>query len=219
MPNWCFTQMIFHGEKEEIKDFHSKIEEWTSKNYQENGFGVNWLGNVLHGAGLGHRIDSNADHLRCRGDITFLGPVETFKDSTEAIFNLDTETAWCPMTLMWSEVISAMCYKSIGFSYSAEEPGCEIYEIYDPYGDFSDEKYYVDIYVDNADTSNENLMRIDGWRCYGDDDHLRSVLQALLDTEEQDLKILIDQAQNYKFKSEDTYLYIHEYDFVDSPTV
>lgn len=34
MPNWCFTQMIFHGEKEEITDFHSKIEAWTPKNYK-----------------------------------------------------------------------------------------------------------------------------------------------------------------------------------------
>lgn len=211
MPNWCFTQMIFHGEKEEIEDFHSKIKEWTSKNYQENGFGHCWLGNVLHGAGLGHRIDSETDMLRCRGDITYLGEVD------ETTFNLDTETAWCPMTFMWSEVINSQNYKSIGFSYCAEEPGCEIYEIYDPYGDF-DDKYYIDIFVDDADLENKGLMHIHDWRDYTDDDDLRDALQAFLETDEPDLKTLINLAENYKFKSEDSYLYVHEYAFVDSPT-
>ena len=109
MPNWCFTQMIFHGEKEEIEDFHSKIETWTSKNYQENGFGVNWLGNVLHGAGLGERIKSGSgpNFLLCRGDITYLGDIETFNDSNECLFRLDTETSWAPMAVMWSEVIKS----------------------------------------------------------------------------------------------------------------
>ena len=216
MPNWCFTQMIFHGEKEEIKDFHSKIKEWTSKNYQENGFGVNWLGNVLHGAGLGHRIDSTTDHLSCRGDITYLGDVDVFKDSNEATFNLDTDTAWCPMTLMWSEVIKSQNYNSIGFSYSAEEPGYEIYEIYDPYGDFSD-KYYIDIFVDGEDINNKKLMQIHDWRDYTDDEDLRDALQALLETEEQDLAVLIEQAENYKFKSEHSFLYVRKYNFVDEP--
>ena len=217
MPNWCFTQMIFHGEKDEIKDFHSKIEEWTSKNYEENGFGVKWLGNVLHGAGLGHRIDSETDRISCRGDITYIGEVDAYDGAMEATFNLDTETAWCPMCEMWTEVINAVGYKTIGFSYCAEEPGLEIYETYDPYGDF-DSKYYVDVFVDVADGENKGLMYISNWREYRNDDELRTALQELLETDEQDLKTLIDLAENHKFNSEDTFLYIHEYHLVDSPS-
>lgn len=215
MPNWCFTQMIFHGEKEELNDLHSKIEEWTSKNYDENGFGVNWLGNVLHGAGLGHRIDSDTNHLRCRGDITYLGELETFPDSEEALFRLDVETAWCPMVLMWKAVIEEMKYKSVGFSYCAEEPGCEVYEVYDPSGgDFTD-KYYIDIFLEGDDEKDEKLLKLYDYRDYDNDDELRHALQALLETEEEDLKTLIDLAQNYDFKNEYSYLYIHEYNFVD----
>ncbi len=215
MPNWCFTQMIFHGEKEELNDLHSKIEEWTSKNYDENGFGVNWLGNVLHGAGLGHQIDSDTDHLRCRGDITYLGELETFPDSEEALFRLDVETAWCPMVLMWKAVIEEMKYQSVGFSYCAEEPGCEIYEIYDPYGgDFTD-KYYIDIFLEGDDEKNEKLLKLYDYRDYDNDDELRDALQALLETEEEDLKTLIDLAQNYDFKNEYSFLYVREYKFVD----
>jgi hypothetical protein len=209
--------MIFHGEKEEVTDFHNKIKEWTSKNYQENGFGVNWLGNVVHGAGLGHRIDSTTDHLRCRGDIVYFGDVEVFKNSNSATFLLDTETAWCPMVLMWDEIIKTMGYKTVGFAYKAEEPGCEIYEVFDPYGDFTD-KYYVDIFLDGEDLKNEKLNEIYDWRDYDSDDDLRDVLQALLETEEKDLKTLINLAENYTFKSENSYLYIHEYTFVDSLT-
>ena len=218
MPNWCFTQMIFHGEKEEIKDLHEKIEEWTSKNYEENGFGVTWLGNILYGAGLGDRLKADNNVLRCRGEITYLGELETFPDSEEALLKLDVETAWCPMTLMWNAVIEAMGYKTVGFSYCAEEPGCEIYEIYDPYGgDFTD-KYYIDIFLEGEDLKDEKLNEIYDWRDYTDDDDLRDALQALLETEEQDVKTLIKLAQNYKFKNEDSYLYVHEYCFVDAPT-
>lgn len=215
MPNWCFTQMIFHGEKEEIDDLHNKIEEWTSKNYQENGFGVTWLGNVLHGAGLGHRIDSGADQLRCRGDIVYFGEVETFTDSSEATFNLDTETAWHPMTLMWDEVIKTLGYKSVGFSYCAEEPGCEIYELYDPYGEW-DLQYRMDMYLGGQDFANEDLMRIWDVQEYSCDETLRSALQTLLKTDETDLKTLIEEAENYKFASDDSFLYIREFSQVDS---
>lgn len=216
MPNWCFTQMIFHGEKEEIEDFHAKIKEWTSKNYQANGFGTAWLGNVVYGAGLGHRVNSETERLACRGDIVYLGEVETFKWSTGATFNLDTETAWAPMCEMWNEVINSQNYKTVGFSYRAEEPGCEIYEIYDPYGDFSD-KYYVEVFLDGDDFNNDELKHIDIWRDYTDDDDLRDALQAFLETDEQDLKTLINLAENYAFKSEDSYLYVREFSFVDSP--
>lgn len=215
MPNWCYTQMIFHGEQEEINSFHSKIEEWTSKNYQENGFGVNWLGNVLHGAGLGDRIDSGANQLRCRGDITYLGEVETFKDSNEATFNLDTETAWCPMIIMWDTIIDTLGYKTIGFSYCAEEPGCEIYEIYDPYGEW-DLEYRTDMYLGGQDFDNEDLMQIWNVQEYSCDESLKTALQALLKTDEADLKNLIDAAENYKFASDDSYMYIHKYTQVDS---
>lgn len=215
MPNWCFTQMIFHGAKEEIKDFHSKIEEWTSKNYQENGFGVNWLGNVLHGAGLGDRINSDVDSLRCRGNITYLGEVETFKGSTEATFNLDTETAWCPMTLMWSEVIITLGYKTIGFSYCAEEPGFEIYDIYDPYRDF-DMKYRVDMYVGGQDFENKELMQIYDTQEYCDDDSLKEALQAFLKTDNTNLNSLIEAAENYKFESDDSFFYVRKYAHVDT---
>ena len=122
------------------------------------------------------------------------------------------------MTLMWNAVIEAMGYKTVGYSYCAEEPGCEIYEIYDPYGGDFNDKYYIDIFLEGDDLKDKKLDKIDDWRDYTDDDDLRDALQALLETEEQDIKTLIELAQNYDCKNVDSYLYVHEYNFVDAPT-
>lgn len=215
MPNWCLTQMIFHGEKEELNDLHNKIEKWASGKLYENDFGSTWLGNILIGAGLENRIDSDVDQLRCRGYITYLGEVESFKDSDEATFNLDTETAWAPMCLMWSEVIHTLGYKSIGFSYCAEEPGFGIYDIYDPYGDFAME-YRVDMYVGGQDFENVGLMQIYDEQEYCDDDSLKLALQSFLKSEDSDLENLIEAAENYKFESDDSFFYVRKYTHVDT---
>lgn len=217
MPNWCFTNMTFHGNKKEIEDFHAKIEEWTSKELLKNGFGNDWLGNILIGAGLGDRIDA-ADSdipIRCRGDIIYFGEVEIVSDEA-ATFDLEQETAWAPMCALWTEVINKLGYESIGYSYIAEEPGMEIYEICDPYGDFPD-RYYIDIYLEEEDEKNEALMEIYNTRYYTEEEDIVDALQGLLNTDETDFKVLKEKAENYQFANEHSYLLVYKYDVVDEP--
>ena len=213
MPNWCFTQIIFHGNKTEIEDFHKKVTEWTSESLAKSDFGNIWLGNILVGAGLGDRIDSGPTMLRCRGTLSYIDEIEDDGEDN-AIFRVDTETAWAPMTLMWKAVIDKLEYKTIGFSYMAEEPGCEVYEIYDPYGDY-DEHYYVDVFIDGEDCENESLQRLDNSRYFASDETLVYALQKLLNTEETNIATLIKQAESYPFKNEDSYISVHKYDIVD----
>lgn len=219
MPNWCFTQMIFHGIKSEMEDFNKKLEEFTSKNYMENGFGVSWLGNVVCGAGLGDRVDcKNPDNrLRCRGNITYIGDLGYFEDyepDQDVCFQLDTNTAWGPMVKMWIEVIKALGYKTIGFSYQSEECGMALYQTYDPYGEF-DDKYYVDCFFDGDDQDDDKLIAFDDIRYYATDEYLVERLQRLLEIEETDITTLIDKAENYPFKSEDSYIQVHKYEILD----
>jgi hypothetical protein len=209
--------MIFHGIKSEMEDFHNKLEEFTSKNYMENGFGTTWLGNIVCGAGLGDRVDSKENRLRCRGNVTYLGDLsgfEEYKPDQDVCFQVDTNTAWAPMSKMWVEVIKALGYKTIGFSYQAEECGCELYQTYDPYGEF-DDKYYVDCFFDGEDENNRELMVFDDIRYFSTDEQLIEKLQTLLGTEETDLDILKERVKKYPFKSEDSYIFIHEYDILD----
>lgn len=214
MPNWCTTRIIFHGNKSEIVDLHSKIEEWTSTNLMENGFGPSWLGNILAGAGLGDRIDNGLDNrIRCRGSIEWISDVEVNSED-DALFHIDTETAWSPMVHMWDEVFEVMGYKTIGYSFQAEEPNMAIYIVMDPYGDFALEKYYVDVYLEGEDRFDEKLATIRDDRFYSSDETLSSTLKHFLDTDESDLSKLINMAENYQFANEDSYISIHEYESV-----
>lgn len=81
MPNWCYTRIIFHGNKIEIEDFHSKIDDWTSKPYIETDFGKAWLGNILYGAGLMDRNNATRAGIRCRGTIAYMNDVEVFSEA------------------------------------------------------------------------------------------------------------------------------------------
>lgn len=214
MPNWCYTRITFHGNKTEIEDFHEKIDKWTSEEFAENGFGPNWLGNILHRVGLSDRIDSEENRLRCRGSVGYVEDVEVCSDN-DATFYIDTETAWTPMLEMWVATIKALKYETIGFSYLAEEPGMCVYEIYDPYGDY-DESYYVDTYLCGADENDTNLFTLQDHIYYETDDELIRSLQMVLGIEEADLTKLINKVENYPFKDEDSYIHVHKYEKRDS---
>ena len=219
MANCCFTQIMFHGNKTEIEDFHKKINDWTADGVSKGrntGFGDPWLGNILYGVGLENRIDAEKDTIRCRGSLIYVDDVHEFSD-TEAVFYVETETAWCPMIVMREETIKTLNYESIGFSYLAEEPGCGLFEIYDQYGDFS-EKWYVHTFLNGADRGNKKLAAFEDCITYHSDGVLKENLMSLLnvESEEIDLDALVDMVKDYKFEDEYSYISIHKYERVDS---
>lgn len=152
MPNWCSTTYRFRGNQDEIKLLRDKVTEWTSAEFTK-GSEPEWLGNILIGAGFKDRID-NADpakDIRCRGSICDIGDIncdKTRSEQTAYSFTIDTRTAWCPMAKMWNCTIDALKLKTVGFTFVAEEPGCQIYWIYDPHGynDLTDENVKIDSY-------------------------------------------------------------------------
>lgn len=215
MPNWCGTRIIFHGDKFEVEDFHKKIEEWTSKEFIDTDFGTAWLGNILYGVGLEERIDYPTNRLRCRGWIYYISEIECFDDD-HCIFVVDTETAWGPMLGMWKAVIDELLYSTVGFSYQAEESGCELYEIYDPYGDFDGEDYCIDLHLEGEDKSNERFKDIsEGWDICSKED-AENILRKIFENDVDDIHHLITLANDYPFINEDSWLMIHEYNRVDS---
>ena len=151
MPNWCSTTYRFRGTKNELELLNGKIKEWTSGSTMTTDFGDSWLGNIVIGAGFKDRIDNEDPSLiiRCRGTLTDIGDVEG--DGENCSLDLWTETAWVPMGIMWQYVIKTLGLNTVGFTFEAEEPGCELYWIYDPndYGDFLNEEVYIDSFGDN----------------------------------------------------------------------
>ena len=63
MPNWCYTAYHFQGKENELKILYDKINEWTSKQFIETGFGDSWLGNILYGVGLQDCINNPVGSL------------------------------------------------------------------------------------------------------------------------------------------------------------
>lgn len=124
MPNWCYTNInIKCNSEKEAKALHDKIEKWTSVNYCENGFGFNWLGNIVGNSGIDDRKDGNDFSVCCRGSLIYLDITDI---GDELI--IDMETAWIPMLQMWKRICDKHLPSGYDIKYSAEETGCELYE-------------------------------------------------------------------------------------------
>lgn len=192
MSNHCYTNItINHEDTNRLKTLYNLIEEWTSKNYRENGFGLSWLGNVVGNSGIDSSDENKDFSVRCRGSIIYM-------DFNGDQIIIDTETAWVPMMKMWIKVLEKYL-PDAELIYSAEEPGCGIFWTNDPciIGKYLIDSWNNDI-EPNWEASKEFVI---------------SELQKLFKTDETNVKILIDMLNNsdvdvavHKWK------YVSEYD-------
>lgn len=186
MPNWCNNNIVItHNDKDKIKALFDKIQQWTSKNYEDNDFGTTWLGNVVYGS----EIDS--DNLEYRGLITSLDFVD-LKDKGGEI-NMFADTAWCPMIKMWQRVVDKYC-SGADITFSAEEPGCGVYVTNDY--DY-DGMYVIDIYGDIPDGF-EN-----GWESMWEasEETVIDFCQKALKTDETDIEKLLESVSELDWVS------------------
>ena len=87
MPNWCCTNYVFEGNKDEVDDLLQKMQSLSErkKTLVENGFGKEWLGNVVAAFG------GNWEEIECRGSFFNL------ERESETTLSFGTETAWGDM--------------------------------------------------------------------------------------------------------------------------
>lgn len=209
MPNWCFTNITMTGQIEKVQFLHDKIKEWTSKDYAQNGFGNNWLGNIVLGSGIAteENIDKR-DAPRCRGtiinlEIDFLDPCAIgfyfgLMKQQNAALKIQTETAWNPMMKMWS-MINERYNLNLNIVYSAEELGCELYLTNDP--DIAG-TYIIDAY---------DMDEIQTEYCIEEKYVIRE-LQELFSTTEIDIEKLINMFDESEYSDRMT---IGKYSFVE----
>lgn len=209
MPNWCFTNITMTGQAEKVQFLYDKIKEWTSKDYTQNGFGNNWLGNIVLGSGIATEKDiDERDATRCRGtiinlEIDFLDPCAIgfyfgLTRHQNAALKIQTETAWNPMMKMWS-MINERYNLGLDITYTAEEPGCELYLTNDP--DIAD-TYIIDAYdMDEIQTD------------YGvEEKYVIRELQELLSTTEINIEKLISIFNESEYSD---HMIIGKYSFVE----
>ncbi len=148
MPNWCYTSYTFVGDEEELKELHGLMERLESmeKPLVENGFGTNWLGNIVESLG------KSWEKVWCRGSWDNL----LLSDGT---LKFTTETAWSAA----DEVMSLICekYPSLGYYYYTEEPGMGIYQTNDDCGEYYPERYYIDLCTADGDYQQEYFANLD----------------------------------------------------------
>lgn len=191
MPNWCSTSITINYEDEsKLNDLERIIEDSISKEKNnENGFGPNWLGNVVINLDLGTVDEKLETDLRCRGIITYI-------DRLESQLIIDTETAWIPMMKMWVKFIDKYL-PDAELLFNAVEPNMDVYETNDP--------YYVNKYV------------IDTFGLYdkyntqeADEDYVVKSLQELLNSDKTDIEELLKDIYE-----SDIDVRIHKWKFVD----
>ena len=190
MANWCFTKItINHEDESKLKELERLINEWTSKNYKENGFGLNWLGNIVGNSSIG-TVDENPEtDLRCRGSLQYM----------ECIDNqliIDTETAWSPMLKMWQKLLDKYL-PDAELIYTAEECGAGLYSTNDP---CMQGCYYVD---------NWNIKDVDS-DMEASETYVVEILQKLLETDESDVEKLIGMFEDSEHSDN---MSIHKWDF------
>ena len=145
MPNWCSTDMIIEGPKREVEAFHKNVLKWTSKNYVENDFGKNWLGNIVVGAGFSYKL------LACRGAITYMDEEITARQDEPGIyyFQVQYESAWTDINGTWETILEKYA-PNCEIYYVAEELGNEYFVTNDRDKKYYDEEIIVLSYLEHS---------------------------------------------------------------------
>lgn len=145
MPNWCSTDMIIEGPKREVEAFHKNVLKWTSKNYVENDFGKNWLGNIVVGAGFSYKL------LACRGAITYMDEEITAWQDEPGIyyFQVQYESAWTDINGTWKTILEKYA-PNCEIYYVAEELGNEYFVTNDRDKRYYDEEIIVLSYLEHS---------------------------------------------------------------------
>lgn len=221
MANLCMTQFTFEGNKEEIRKLYDLILH-SSEDMSAYGY-CTWLGSVLIAAGLPNPADDNYKGPECRGSVEYLSEIEDVGDpeDNKTRFELETETKWVPMGKMWQAIIEKLGLFGVHFAYLAEEPGCRIYQKYDPYEllDTNADEWYLDYYLEDSPKLNTTVLDNANGDKYMSTSEMIATVQGLFNTQEEDIASLVDMVNTYKPSGEYdfiTLVHLNEiYDLVD----
>ena len=173
MPNWAYSGYIATGDKEQLKQLHSIMEElecMKSPGLHENGFGPTWLGNLVI------KLGGNWEQVYCRGswDNLLLHEDGTVSFSVESAWDEPNEVR---------EFIEKK-FPDIKFYYQTEESGMGIYKTNDDTGQYFPEEYYLWVeneqteYYDNLESLIRDVEKITGSKHLKTLDSCRKALET-----------------------------------------
>lgn len=157
MPNWAYTQYHCDGDKEQLKQLHSIMEELKSMKapgLHENGFSQTWLGNLVI------KLGGEWDKIYCRGSW------ENLLLHDDGTVSFSAESAWDEPNEV--RVFIEKKFSNIHLYYQTEECGEGIYKTNDSTGKYFPEKYYLWVeceeteYYDSLDKLIKEVQSITG---------------------------------------------------------
>lgn len=139
MPNWAYTQYHAVGDKEQLQQLHSimdELESMKAPGLHENGFGPSWLGNLII------KLGGDWEKIYCRGywDNLLLHSDGTVTFSVESAWDEPNEVR---------EFIEKT-FPDIKLYYQCEESGMCIFKTNDDTGQYFPEKFYL--WVEDGET-------------------------------------------------------------------
>jgi len=153
MPNLFSTKIDFTGNYADLTDLQNKISEYTTKELSPSDFGKSWLGNILVGFGLGDKIESDNNGIRCRGHVESVSNVT--ENGNDSYFTLWTETVGIPMVKMWFTIINQYYGNRISIHWIAIDDSLDSY-ITNDIARFNDYHYYINWNIEKPDVDDDD---------------------------------------------------------------
>lgn len=141
MPNWCYTNYVVEGPEEQVcrlNELLNSLAAMPAPGLVENGFGSNWLGNIV--AALGVDPFKTPGVFRCRGEFLYV------EMGSDGLLRFDTFTAWVEADD--TRHLIEEKFPGVKLWYISEELGCEYWATNDIDGRYFSEKYYCNFNVD-----------------------------------------------------------------------
>jgi len=187
MPNWCYTNIVLNGAKENIDLFENKLKELESseKPAIPNGFGNMWLGLIVD------MLGEDWHNVRCRGYIC------DFMRLDDKSIQVNIEHAWTyPDELM---KLFMERFPDIELYYYAEEPGMEIYVSND-----MDNLYFLNYVLDSQKDGIEYFENLS--------DVANAIGEIIGVTPEPDIDSINEAIKKYQ-ENHDDFILFHEIEY------
>ena len=192
MSNICDTQYKVRGSRKALSDL------WNTLRLME----VNGKNVYLHKLAEHYGVDYEHRGISVRGQIYW---AEFEEDEDGGLLSFDTESAWSACDQFFDELNKVLGYE-LSISYREVECGCEIFHVHDE-GNFFPEECCVSASGGNFDDVCEDVYDTIG-------DAIKEWCEKTgISQGERTDDEMVDFIDEYEYDTEDTYYYIHPFDF------
>lgn len=148
MANWCHSNINIYSENLQVVfALHAKLKHFAATLCHTAGYEPRWMGNLLIHAGCSLADITAEKYGYVQGYVMDIDACKV--EQGIASFSMDISDKWTPNIQAVRTLLKQLYpQETLKIAYTAEEPGIELFEKYDPDDLFySDYEYYVDYYL------------------------------------------------------------------------